>query len=114
MTKKDYELIAKAMKQSYSNAQSLTMPKKTKEDMKLLSGIAFTVYSLTAHLENANHKFDRKKFLAACGFVEQEHGLAWLEDVSKEAAEAARAARKASAERTAGGVVGYIFGKDKR
>lgn len=99
MTKKDYELIARALKQSYDNASTLVVveknTKKPKSEAPLLRGIAFTVLTMTAHLERTNARFDRARFLAACGFIEREPDvLVPLEEVSKEAAKNARAFRR--------------------
>lgn len=55
MTKKDYELLAKAVKRQFDffgeNESVMTR---------------FAVY-LATDLENTNERFDRKRFLRACG-----------------------------------------------
>lgn len=103
MTKKDYELIAKALKQAYDNASTLIVVEKNtskkSHDLRL-RGIAFTVLTLTIHLERENDRFDRKRFLQACGFVEREPDvLVPLDEVSAEAAATARAYRRSTADK---------------
>lgn len=54
MTKKDYELIARAIADVKSTQGNSTLLRKV-------------VSSLCIHLRYANPKFDRKRFLEACG-----------------------------------------------
>ena len=96
MTKKDYELIAKVIKQSHDNISTLAngMLPKAKVEAQL-AGVAFVALAMAAHLACDNPRFEAKRFFAACGFVEQPDGtLRSLEEVSKEAAANARAVRK--------------------
>ena len=54
MTRKDYELIAKVFK----NAQELTTER---------AGVGVTAYLLANELAQDNPRFDRARFLSACG-----------------------------------------------
>lgn len=66
MTKKDYELIAGALWRSH-RAKSL-IGNKVKR-LAALQGIELVAIDLAATFANENYKFDRNKFLIACGIT---------------------------------------------
>lgn len=64
MTRKDYELIAGALWRS-NRAKSLIGNKVQRT--AALQGIELVAIDLAATLANDNLRFDREKFLTACG-----------------------------------------------
>lgn len=59
MTKKDYILIAKAVKEARDDVQNAPHNEKY-----IVSTVAF---ALARELEKDNSRFDRQKFIEACG-----------------------------------------------
>lgn len=57
MTKKDYKLIADAILSAKQNTNPLEQ-----------SAISTVVHELANRLQNENPRFDRERFLSACGF----------------------------------------------
>lgn len=65
MTKKDYELIAQSVWRSGYIKDSNKIKQQAKSDMQRLIAI-----DLASSLADQNKKFDRSKFLTACGVKE--------------------------------------------
>lgn len=71
MTKKDYELIASKIKQQVSLRCTVAYPKSNEgepifnDEWTALNALA---YQLAEVLMNDNSKFDKERFLKACGF----------------------------------------------
>jgi len=64
MTKKDFELIARAL----TDARHYIPGREPKEHVReLLAGIDYSAEFLADALATTNPKFDRAKFLSACG-----------------------------------------------
>ena len=60
MTKKDYELIAGAIKSEYDGMQRL-------DRIYVREGVFHAARAIAYALASDNPRFDRDKFLAACG-----------------------------------------------
>ncbi len=67
MTRKDCELIASAIKDSFLFCDSASVPGLHKAMAK--EGIRLTTKCLADSLEDTNPLFDRSRFLKACGVV---------------------------------------------
>jgi len=59
MTKKDYERIAKAVREAWECE---------KDDFDRTIGVSRVAHILAYSLSNDNPRFDRERFLDACGF----------------------------------------------
>jgi len=59
MTKKDYELIAKAISDTYDAMECTTI--------QAAFGVEMVARNLATALASANPRFDRERFLKACG-----------------------------------------------
>jgi hypothetical protein len=57
MTKKDFEAVAKMIKENWVFSQ--------KRSTYLLQGV---VFKIADYLQTKNKRFDRSKFIKACGF----------------------------------------------
>lgn len=73
MTKKDYELIAGVI--LYNRNQSgLPLDGETKEDKAMIAGYRVALndvaYMLAESMQRDNPRFDRSRFLKACGINE--------------------------------------------
>lgn len=70
MTKKDYELIASKIKQQLDLRCRVAYPKSNEGEL-IKNDAYFPLTALAEHMANAlkndNPKFDRDKFLQACG-----------------------------------------------
>jgi hypothetical protein len=64
MTRKDYILIAKAVKEMNDRAWNMHTAQDRVVARTVVSGLA---HELVAELGNTNPRFDRNKFLTACG-----------------------------------------------
>lgn len=73
MTKKDYELIAKALNDARNTITVLGVSQQSRTHEQL-KGVGFCVFTMAHRLANTNPKFDRVRFMQACGFVEHEEG----------------------------------------
>lgn len=58
MTRKDFQLIADAIREARTNA---------KGDPYMLHGVDLASHALTNALASSNARFDANRFLAACG-----------------------------------------------
>lgn len=67
MTHKDYELIVKALKTAADRIR-ICEPEDAQKD--LLDGIGYAADYLVDSLASDNPRFDRTKFLKACGIAE--------------------------------------------
>lgn len=63
MTKKDYELVASEL---FTELANIGGP-KTQYNYGRVDGFRGIVYRLAVAFENNNDKFDKDKFLTACG-----------------------------------------------
>lgn len=61
MTRKDFQLIAQVFRDALDNGQV-----KTREDCELFCSLSI---ALANNLQDTNERFDRAKFLEACGGV---------------------------------------------
>ncbi len=66
MTRKDYELIAKAFKTCHEICTASPNPPRTKAEV-----IEELAKHLSLDLNDDNPKFDRNRFLKACGIEEK-------------------------------------------
>ncbi len=66
MTRKDYELIAKVFA---AHVVEHSAQGHTKESADKLQAIGGIVHTLSRKLEEENSRFDRARFVTACGFV---------------------------------------------
>ena len=64
MTKKDYELIAAAFKRTKPYLSGFS---ETKLDLAALYGFKMAANALASDFGAANPRFNRERFLAACG-----------------------------------------------
>lgn len=64
MTKQDYELIAKAIKQTIQTVAATAVPATAPLQLR---AVAFTAISIATNLATKNARFDTNRFLEACG-----------------------------------------------
>lgn len=64
MTRKDYELLAKALKTATDRVR-ICEPENAQKD--ILDGIGYAADYIVDALAAGNPRFDRVRFLAACG-----------------------------------------------
>ena len=77
MTKKDYILLAQALKDSRPTLKQLQIVEAWQGENTFINDSAFQtsmtqwqscVLKIAAELENDNHRFTRERFLQACGY----------------------------------------------
>ena len=61
MTRKDYKLVASAIKRMYDNSI------RTSDGMKRISGLQLSAWSIAQALQKDNDKFNPVTFIKACG-----------------------------------------------
>lgn len=69
MSKKDYEKIAAAI-QTTLNGRTTTQPDQKLLDAVAVGAIRTTTRAIADAMQDANSRFDRAKFMQACGFIE--------------------------------------------
>lgn len=70
MTKKHYEAIASVIASTYKNAKLYTAPNYKNTARERCESIEVIAVRLADYFASDNPKFDRQRFLAACG-IEQ-------------------------------------------
>lgn len=70
MSRKDYELIAAAIHRSRMAKEVDQRAKMAKLNAAAVEGVRLVAIDLAASLAADNPRFDRRRFLAACGFAE--------------------------------------------
>lgn len=79
MSKKHFESVAKAIRELYIALDIRETPHQSVEDNMIttakLFGIRYTAEALADGFADANPRFDRIRFLAACGFTSEDQAI---------------------------------------